>query len=162
MAYSLDVDRYLPLCKSCHKRFDNWGAPLVQCAYSCCDRVAITDDLCSPHYHDALLFIPTQLSESPRVIVEEPDELGLYARDRKALQVLVSGWVDDEGFRGGPIGVSPLANSVGIKQAELIQDIEPRLVRAGLLVIRGNGRCATRDTYVSLGLPVPPLLNAWR
>ena len=84
------------------------------------------------------------------------DPFGLDDRDRRVLRTLV------EDFHGGPVGRLPLAAHLGMSEAELSRDVEPYLMAAGLIVLRGRGRCATRATYLVLGLPVSPLLNGWR
>lgn len=84
------------------------------------------------------------------------DEFGLDSRDRRVLGVLIND------FRGGPIGLNPLSCTLGMDPSELSKDVEPYLLQAGLLALRGRGRCATRATYLVLGLPVPPMLNGWR
>ena len=84
------------------------------------------------------------------------DEFGLDSRDRRVLRVLV----DD--FRGGPVGLNPFSCTLGMDPSELSRDVEPYLLQAGLLALRGRGRCATRATYLVLGMRVPPMINGWR
>lgn len=84
------------------------------------------------------------------------DAYGLDSRDRRVLRVLV----DD--FRGGPIGLAPFSTTLGMDPTELSRDVEPYLLQAGLLALRGRGRCATRATYLVLDRKVPPMLNGWR
>lgn len=84
------------------------------------------------------------------------DEFGLDARDRRVLRTLV----DD--FKGGPIGLTPFATALGMDSSELTKDVEPYPLRAGLVALRGRGRCATRATYLVLDREIPPMLNGWR
>jgi Holliday junction DNA helicase RuvB len=84
------------------------------------------------------------------------DKYGLDDRDRRVLTTLV------DTFRGGPIGLNPFSSTLGVSTAELTADIEPYLIQAGLLTLRGRGRCATRASYLVLGKTVPPMLNGWR
>lgn len=84
------------------------------------------------------------------------DKYGLDDRDRRVLLTLA------DNFRGGPIGLNPFSSTLGVAPAELTADIEPYLIQAGLLTLRGRGRCATRGTYLVLGQTVPPMLNGWR
>ena len=42
---------------------------------------------------------------------------------------------------------------------ELTRDIEPYLIQSGLLKLQPRGRCATKATYLALGMRVPPLVN---
>jgi len=62
-------------------------------------------------------------------------------------------------FFGGPIGLAPLSCSLGMDATELSRDIEPYLIQAELLKLQPRGRCATKSTFVSLGMRVPPLVN---
>jgi len=84
------------------------------------------------------------------------DKYGLDDRDRRVLSVLL------DSFRGGAIGLNPFASTLGYSTAELTGDVEPYLIQAGLLQLRGRGRCATRATYLVLDRKVPPMLNGWR
>lgn len=83
----------------------------------------------------------------------EVDQYGLDERDRRVLLQLA------EEFLGGPVGVAPLAASLGMDAQELTKDVEPYLVRAGLLALGPRGRMATRASYVAVGLSVPALVN---
>lgn len=83
------------------------------------------------------------------------DQYGLDDRDRRVLCA-----VTDE-FFGGPIGLNPLATTLGMDPTELSKDIEPYLVKAGLLRHLPRGRAATRATYIVQGLPIPILINGF-
>lgn len=84
------------------------------------------------------------------------DAFGLDERDRRVLRALAVQ------FKGGPIGLIPLATALGMSPDELRKDIEPYLIAAGLVELHGRGRQTTRKTYHVLGLRVPPLMHAWR
>jgi Holliday junction DNA helicase RuvB len=78
------------------------------------------------------------------------DERGLDRLDRSVLEALC------KRFGGGPVGLSTLAVAVG-EEAETVETVaEPFLVREGLLGRTPRGRVATPDTWLHLGLPVPP------
>lgn len=84
------------------------------------------------------------------------DEYGLDSRDRRVLRMLC----DD--FRGGPVGLAPLTAALQMDRTELTRDVEPYLMQAGLIALKGRGRAATRATYLVLGAKVPAMLNGWR
>jgi len=67
------------------------------------------------------------------------DELGLERLDREVLTALVMR------FRGGPIGLSNLATTVGEDEGTIADDVEPYLVRLGLVARTPRGRVATED-----------------
>lgn len=80
------------------------------------------------------------------------DSHGLDRLDREVLRAVV------ERFRGGPVGLSTLAVSVG-EEAETIESVvEPFLVRSGLLSRTPRGRVATPLAWEHCGLPMPDAL----
>ncbi|MDT0327296.1 Holliday junction branch migration DNA helicase RuvB [Nocardiopsis lambiniae] len=80
----------------------------------------------------------------------EVDELGLDRLDRAILDVLLNR------FRGGPVGLSTLAVSVG-EEAETVEVVaEPFLVRSGFLARTPRGRVATPLAWAHLGITPPP------
>ena len=80
----------------------------------------------------------------------EVDELGLDRLDRAILDVLMNR------FRGGPVGLSTLAVSVG-EEAETVEVVaEPFLVRSGFLARTPRGRVATPQAWAHMGLTPPP------
>jgi Holliday junction DNA helicase RuvB len=82
--------------------------------------------------------------------IYEVDALGLDRLDRAVLEALL------RTFRGGPVGLSTLAVSVG-EEAETVETVaEPFLVRAGLLFRTARGRMATDAAWKHLGLTPPP------
>ncbi len=80
----------------------------------------------------------------------EVDALGLDRLDRAILDVLM------RRFRGGPVGLSTLAVSVG-EEAETVEEVaEPFLVRSGFLARTPRGRVATPQAWEHMGLTPPP------
>ena len=77
------------------------------------------------------------------------DELGLDKVDRAILSAIC------QQFRGGPVGLSTLAISVG-EQPETVEDMyEPFLIQQGLLARTPRGRIAMPAAYAHLGLALP-------
>ncbi|BDV30611.1 Holliday junction branch migration DNA helicase RuvB [Microbacterium terricola] len=75
------------------------------------------------------------------------DRIGLDRLDRAVLDAVV------RRFRGGPVGLSTLAVTVG-EEAETIESVvEPYLVRIGFLGRTPRGRVATPEAYEHLGVP---------
>ncbi|MBW2073069.1 MAG: Holliday junction branch migration DNA helicase RuvB [Deltaproteobacteria bacterium] len=77
------------------------------------------------------------------------DCLGLNAADRHYLQVIL------RDYGGGPVGVNAIASSLGERVSNLEENIEPYLLRAGLLIRDRAGRVATRQAeshLIDLGL----------
>ena len=74
------------------------------------------------------------------------DDRGLDKVDRAILGALC------QQFRGGPVGLSTLAISVG-EQPETVEDVyEPFLIQQGLLARTPRGRVAMPAAYEHLGL----------
>lgn len=77
------------------------------------------------------------------------DAIGLDRLDRAVLEAVV------RRFRGGPVGLSTLAVTVG-EEAETIESVvEPYLVRIGFLGRTPRGRVATPEAYAHLRVPQP-------
>jgi Holliday junction DNA helicase RuvB len=77
------------------------------------------------------------------------DDRGLDKVDRAILGALC------QQFRGGPVGLSTLAISVG-EQPETVEDMyEPFLIQQGLLARTPRGRVAMAASYEHLGLRAP-------
>ena len=77
------------------------------------------------------------------------DDRGLDKVDRAILGALC------QQFRGGPVGLSTLAISVG-EQTETVEDVyEPFLIQQGLLARTPRGRVAMPAAYEHLGLTPP-------
>ncbi|GAA1088579.1 Holliday junction branch migration DNA helicase RuvB [Nocardiopsis composta] len=80
----------------------------------------------------------------------EVDERGLDRLDRAVLDALL------RRFRGGPVGLSTLAVSVG-EEPETVEVVaEPFLVRAGLIARTPRGRVATPEAWEHMGVEPPP------
>jgi Holliday junction DNA helicase RuvB len=77
------------------------------------------------------------------------DRIGLDRLDRAVLDAIV------RRFRGGPVGLSTLAVSVG-EEADTIESVvEPYLVRIGFLGRTPRGRIAMPEAYAHLGVSHP-------
>ncbi|MBS1905195.1 MAG: Holliday junction branch migration DNA helicase RuvB [Actinobacteria bacterium] len=77
------------------------------------------------------------------------DRIGLDRLDRAVLDAVV------RRFRGGPVGLSTLAVSVG-EEADTIESVvEPYLVRIGFLGRTPRGRIAMPEAYAHLGVAHP-------
>ena len=77
------------------------------------------------------------------------DRIGLDRLDRAVLDAIV------RRFRGGPVGLSTLAVSVG-EEADTIESVvEPYLVRIGFLGRTPRGRVAMPEAYAHLGVAHP-------
>ncbi|PSK97660.1 Holliday junction DNA helicase subunit RuvB [Murinocardiopsis flavida] len=80
----------------------------------------------------------------------EVDEEGLDRLDRAVLRALL------KSFRGGPVGLSTLAVSVG-EEPETVEVVaEPFLVRSGFIARTPRGRVATPEAWTHMGLVPPP------
>jgi Holliday junction DNA helicase RuvB len=79
----------------------------------------------------------------------EIDALGLERQDRRYLETLI------RVFGGGPAGLRALAHSMSIPPDTLEDDIEPFLLRSGLIQRTPRGRVVTEAAYLHLGLPSP-------
>src|SRR3954447_2391517 len=78
------------------------------------------------------------------------DDLGLDKVDRAILAAVC------QRFGGGPVGLSPLAVSVG-EEPETVEDVyEPFLLQLGLLMRTPRGRVATPAAWRHVGLEAPP------
>ena len=67
------------------------------------------------------------------------DSLGLNAADRHYLQVIL------RDYSGGPAGVQAISSSLGERVSNLEENVEPYLLRAGLLIRDRSGRVATEQ-----------------
>jgi Holliday junction DNA helicase RuvB len=77
------------------------------------------------------------------------DEAGLDEMDRRILETLV------RKFRGGPVGLSTLAMSVGEEPDTLEEVHEPFLIQQGLIERTRLGRQATVRSFEILGVVHP-------
>jgi holliday junction DNA helicase RuvB len=81
--------------------------------------------------------------------LQEIDDLGLEAQDRRYLSTLV------RVFGGGPAGVQALGHSLNIPTDTLEDEIEPFLLRLGFLLRTPRGRMITANALAHLQLTLP-------
>ncbi|MCA8995409.1 MAG: Holliday junction branch migration DNA helicase RuvB [Planctomycetaceae bacterium] len=79
----------------------------------------------------------------------EIDALGLERQDRRYLEVLM------DVFGGGPAGLQAIAHSMSVPPDTLEDDIEPFLLRSGLIQRTPRGRVTTPKAYDHLGRTRP-------
>ncbi len=77
------------------------------------------------------------------------DRLGLDGVDRRYLEGIIYR------FKGGPVGLEALANSIGEDPTTLEDMYEPYLLQSGLINRTLRGRVATVKAYQHLGLEMP-------
>jgi Holliday junction DNA helicase RuvB len=82
------------------------------------------------------------------------DVLGLDSQDRKYLETII------RVFHGGPAGVEAVAHTMNAAPDTLVDEIEPFLLRTGLVVRTPRGRKVTAAAYEHLGLPIDPATGA--
>ncbi|MSR58141.1 MAG: Holliday junction branch migration DNA helicase RuvB [Planctomycetaceae bacterium] len=93
--------------------------------------------------------ISTQLA-CDALAKREVDQLGLDCQDRRYLEMLIVV------FGGGPSGVQALAHSMNLAPDTLEDEVEPFLLRCGLIQRTPRGRVATAAAFAHLKLPPPP------
>ena len=91
----------------------------------------------------------TQADVNAALELYDVDRIGLDRLDRAVLDALV------HRFRGGPVGLSTLAVSVGEEGETIESVVEPYLVRIGFMGRTPRGRIATPDAYAHLGARHP-------
>ena len=74
----------------------------------------------------------------------EVDYLGLDNVDRRMLQAII------ENYGGGPVGLDPLAATIGEESVTLEDVYEPYLMQIGFLTRTPRGRCVTQKAYAHL------------
>jgi len=77
------------------------------------------------------------------------DQLGLDGQDRDYLDTIA------RVFLGGPVGVEAVAHTMNTAVDTLEDEVEPFLLRTGLLVRSPRGRRLTEEGYMHLGLEPP-------
>lgn len=77
------------------------------------------------------------------------DERGLDPQDRKYLETIL------RVFSGGPVGVEAIAHTMNAAVDTLADEVEPYLLRSGLVVRTPRGRRITADGYEHLGIAPP-------
>ncbi len=78
------------------------------------------------------------------------DIRGLDGQDRKYLETIM------RIFHGGPVGVEAVAHTMNLAPDTLVDEVEPYLLRTGLVVRTPRGRRATAAAYTHLGFEPPP------
>ncbi|MBR0230115.1 MAG: Holliday junction branch migration DNA helicase RuvB, partial [Erysipelotrichaceae bacterium] len=76
------------------------------------------------------------------------DKLGLDDVDQRYLRGII------EKFKGGPVGVEALANSIAEETTTLEDVYEPYLLQIGFIQRTPRGRIATTKAYEHFGIPV--------
>ena len=79
--------------------------------------------------------------------MEGTDQLGLGRQERRYLQTLINV------FGGGPAGVEALAHTMNVASDTLADEVEPYLLRSGLVIRTPRGRCVTVHAYQHLNVP---------
>jgi holliday junction DNA helicase RuvB len=77
------------------------------------------------------------------------DVLGLDKQDRAYLETII------RVFGGGPAGVEAVAHTMNLAPDTLSDEVEPFLLRVGLVIRTPRGRMVTAKTYEHLKLPPP-------
>ena len=77
------------------------------------------------------------------------DHLGLEEQDRKYLTVVM------RVFSGGPAGLQAIAHTLNIPADTLEDEVEPFLLRTGLIQRTPRGRIVTSAAYAHLNLKPP-------
>lgn len=92
--------------------------------------------------------ITTHVAEAA-LDMQKVDQLGLDGQDRKYLETIA------RIFGGGPVGVEALAHTMNTAVDTLSDEVEPFLLRSGLVVRTPRGRRLTSTGYEHLGLECP-------
>lgn len=79
----------------------------------------------------------------------EVDQLGLEAQDRRYLSVLAGV------FLGGPAGLQAIAHTMNVPSDTLEDEVEPFLLRCGLIQRTPRGRMLTTSGWSHIGLVAP-------
>ncbi|MCA9111223.1 MAG: Holliday junction branch migration DNA helicase RuvB, partial [Planctomycetaceae bacterium] len=79
----------------------------------------------------------------------EIDRLGLERQDRRYLETII------RVFNGGPAGLRAMAHSMSVPPDTLEDDVEPFLLRSGLIQRTPRGRVVTEAAYEHPGLTSP-------
>lgn len=79
----------------------------------------------------------------------EVDDLGLDRQDRRYLKTLISV------FAGGPAGLQAIGHSMNIAPDTLEDEVEPFLLRSGLIQRTPRGRIVTAAAFQHLGIAPP-------
>ncbi len=79
----------------------------------------------------------------------EIDDLGLERQDRRYLETVI------RVFSGRPAGLRAISHSMSVPPDTLEDDVEPFLLRSGLIQRTPRGRIVTEAAYLHLGLTPP-------
>ncbi len=79
----------------------------------------------------------------------EVDDLGLERQDRRYLETLITV------FTGGPAGLNAIAHTMHVSPDTLEDEVEPFLLRCGLIQRTARGRVVTAAGYQHMKLPPP-------
>lgn len=92
----------------------------------------------------------TSMVVSDALAMAEIDALGLDSQDRKYLATLI------QVCAGGPTGIETIAATMNASTDTLVDEVEPFLLRTGLILRTPRGRVATSRAFQHLKLPPPP------
>ncbi|MBX3437962.1 MAG: Holliday junction branch migration DNA helicase RuvB, partial [Planctomycetaceae bacterium] len=93
--------------------------------------------------------ITTEIAATALAMLEI-DDLGLERQDRRYLETVI------RVFGGGPAGLRAIAHSMSVPPDTLEDDVEPFLLRSGLVQRTPRGRIVTEAAYRHLGLSPAP------
>jgi len=82
--------------------------------------------------------------------MQEIDPLGLDSQDRKYLETIL------RVYHGGPVGVEAIAHTMNLATDTLEDEVEPFLLRRGLVIRTPRGRKVTEEASRHLGWELPP------
>ena len=99
-------------------------------------------------YHGAEAAISLETTQRALEMLEV-DSIGLERQDRRYLEVLVSV------FSGGPAGLQAIGHSMSVPPDTLEDEVEPFLLRSGLIQRTPRGRMITATALEHLGLTLP-------
>jgi len=92
--------------------------------------------------------VTTEVSQAA-LAKREVDQLGLDRQDRRYLMTLI------RVFGGGPAGLNAIGHSMNVAPDTLEDEVEPFLLRCGLLQRTPRGRMVTAAAFEHLHLPPP-------
>lgn len=81
--------------------------------------------------------------------MEGIDNLGLARLDRKYLDTVI------KIFTGGPVGIEAVAHTLNLATDTLVDEVEPFLLRSGLIIRTPRGRVATTSAYRHMQIHPP-------
>lgn len=96
--------------------------------------------------------ITTEISQQALELLSI-DEKGLDTMDRRVLQAIAVK------YNGGPVGIKTIAASIREDPDTIMDVVEPYLMQLGFMQRTSQGRVATRQAYLHLGLEPPAESN---